>query len=81
MSEIVIIQMSRDDLKNLLAEAARPDTIKWLTIEKACEYTKLAPGTLRKMVQTGELIAHKVGKRGDLRFTRENLDAIMVSTQ
>jgi excisionase family DNA binding protein len=50
----------------------------FLTFAEACEYIRVSPETLRKLIKTGEIKAHKNGTGGrtsHYRIDRASLDA------
>jgi excisionase family DNA binding protein len=48
-----------------------------LTIAEAAEMLRLHPNTIRRWADSGKLKAYRLGSRGDRRFRREDVEAIL----
>jgi hypothetical protein len=62
-------------LANVVASNASSNTTPWLTTVEAIEYTRLPPGTFRKLSACGKIPAH--GGRSKL-FYRPELDQALL---
>ena len=51
--------------------------INLLTLREVAEAVKVSESTVRRWVRSRELSAYKVGKRGQLRFRVEDLEAFL----
>jgi len=52
-----------------------------LTLYEVSELLHVHPNTLRRWSNSGKLIAHRLGPRGDRRFKREDVLQFIVSNQ
>jgi excisionase family DNA binding protein len=59
--------------------ASRPysEAKPMLTIAEASEMLRLHPNTIRRWADSGKLKAYRLGSRGDRRFRREDVEAIL----
>ena len=56
-------------------EPLEPQT--WYTVDEAARYLRLPREVIYMLIQQGHLIAYKVAGRGNERFARRDLDAMM----
>ena len=49
----------------------------WYTIDEAANYLRVSRRTIYQLLQTGQLVSYRVGKRGHTRFKHEHLDRVM----
>lgn len=52
---------------------------KLLTISEAADYLRLHIVTLRRWSDSGRIKTYRVGKRGDRRFKKSDIEALLVS--
>ena len=53
-----------------------------LTVRQAAEQLAVSPASVYRLVETGKLLAHRIGiGRGTIRISEEQLDAFLSSTE
>ena len=53
----------------------------WLTVKEICEYLRLSPSTIRKLVALGNIPHHRLptAQGGAIRFNRKQIDLWLLS--
>ena len=50
---------------------------EWFTVGEAAEYLRLSKPSIYRLVTEGQLVAHTIGTKGERRFRRADLDAVL----
>lgn len=77
-TDVVIVTMTGEQLSSLIKGQTSAEP--YMSGKDAAAYTSLSVGTLRDMVQRGELRAYRVGRGNDLRYKQSDLDNLMKPT-
>ncbi|MBE7451477.1 MAG: helix-turn-helix domain-containing protein [Kofleriaceae bacterium] len=80
----VVREVVRDELRTVLDDRARRNGLSdagedpgYLSIAKAAAFADVAPGTLRRWIRTGRLVARRAGR--DHRVARGELERFLAS--
>jgi len=75
MAECEVVSMPADELNELLKRVEK----RWLAVEDAAKYSSLSVESIRRMLSSGRLTAHRP-VRGRVIVDRSELDAVIRSS-